>query len=157
MRINGIIATGFALSAAASLGMASAQSSSNTAVAQSTSDSAAPAMADQADRLLRDMAVYVGSAQQFTFHADITFDHVLPSGQKLQFSAVEDVALQRPGGLYIEWTGDLGDRQFWYNGKSITLYDPSTPFSAAEPAPSELDSMLNMLLPQLQFSPPLTD
>jgi len=37
---------------------------------------------------------------------------VLPSGQKLQFTASEDVALQRPGRLYVERGGDLGDRQF---------------------------------------------
>ena len=72
----------------------------------------APAVAERADRLLKEMGAYIGSAQQFTFHADIIFDHVLPSGQKLQFSASEDVALQRPGGLYVEWSGDLGDRQF---------------------------------------------
>src|ERR1700761_6870365 len=59
-------------------------------------DAAAPVVAEQADRLLRQMGAYVGSAEQFTFHADITFDHVLPSGQKLQFSAAEDVALERP-------------------------------------------------------------
>ncbi len=88
-------------------------------------NSAAPAVAEQADRLLKQMGAYVGSAQQFTFHADIIFDHVLPSGQKLQYSASEDVALQRPGGLYVEWSSDLGDRQFWYDGKSITLYDPA--------------------------------
>jgi hypothetical protein len=32
------------------------------------------------------MGEYVGSGEQFTFHADIIFDHVLPSGQKLQYS-----------------------------------------------------------------------
>ncbi len=68
------------------------------------------------------MASYIGSAEQFTFHAHITFDHVLPSGQKLQFSAIADVPLRRPGGLYVEWSGDLGDRQFWYDGKSATSY-----------------------------------
>ena len=120
-------------------------------------NSAAPAVAEQADRLLKQMGDYVGSAQQFTFHADIAFDHVLPSGQKLQYSASEDVALQRPGGLYVEWSGDLGDRQFWYNGTSITLYDPSTPFYANEAAPAEMDGMLEKLVTQLNFSPPLVD
>ena len=120
-------------------------------------NSAAPAVAEQADRLLKQMGDYVGSAQQFTFHADIAFDHVLPSGQKLQYSASEDVALQRPGGLYVEWSGDLGDRQFWYNGTSITLYDPSTPFYANEAAPAEMDGMLDKLVTQLNFSPPLVD
>ncbi len=139
----------------------------STAAAQTTSNrggtppaatsSAAPAVAEQADLLLRQMAEYIGTAQQFTFHADITFDHVLPSGQKLQFSAAEGVALQRPGRLYVEWSGDLGDRQFWYDGKSVTLYDPSTPFYADQAAPGQLDSMLDELLPKLHFSPPLAD
>ena len=103
------------------------------------------------------MGEYVGSAEQFTFHADITFDHVLPSGQKLQYSASEDVALQRPGRLYVEWSGDLGDRQFWYDGKSVTLYDPATPFYAADAAPPVIDAMLNKVLTQLGFAPPLAD
>jgi hypothetical protein len=158
MRTIGTIAVIFALSVPGYLATANAQNTRNpTATPPAASNSAAPAVAEQADRLLRQMAEYVGSAQQFTFHADITFDHVLPSGQKLQFSAAEDVALHRPGGLYVEWTGDLGDRQFWYDGKSVTLYDPSTPFYASEAAPAELDGMLEKLLPQLHFSPPLVD
>jgi hypothetical protein len=120
-------------------------------------DTAKPVIAADAELLLKQMAAYVGSADQFTFHADITFDHVLPSGQKLQFSATEDVALQRPSGLYVEWSGDLGDRQFWYDGKSVTLYDPSTPFYASKSAPAQLDDMLDRLLPQLSFIPPLSD
>jgi hypothetical protein len=120
-------------------------------------NAATPAVAEQADRLLRRMSAYIGSAQQFTFHADITFDHVLPSGQKLQFSAAEDVVLQRPNQLYVEWTGDLGDRQFWYDGTSITLYDPATPFYATAPAPAEIDGMLDKLVSQVDFAPPLAD
>ena len=116
-----------------------------------------PAVAEQADRLLKEVGAYIGSAGQFTFHADITFDHVLPSGQKLQFSATEEVVLKRPGGLYVEWNDDLGTRQFWYDGNSITLYDPSTVFYASEAAPPELDKMLEKLRPQLNFSPPLAD
>jgi hypothetical protein len=118
---------------------------------------ATPAIAEQADRLLKEMAAYIGSAEQFTFHADVTFDHVLQSGQKLQFSSAEEVVLQRTGRLYVEWNGDLGARQFWYDGKSVTLYDPGTPFYASEAAPPELDNMLSQLLPKLNFVPPLSD
>jgi hypothetical protein len=118
---------------------------------------APPAVAAQADRLLRQMGAYVGSADQFAFHADITFDHVLPSGQKLQYTASEDVALQRPGGLYVQWSGDLGDRQFWYDGKSLVLYDPATPFYAADAAPADIDAMLDKVMTQLGFAPPLAD
>jgi hypothetical protein len=123
----------------------------------SAANAAVPAVAEQADRLLRQMSDYIGSADQFTFHADINFDHVLPPGQKLQFSATEDVALQRPGRLYVEWHSDLGDRQFWYDGKSITLYDPGAPFYATEAAAAEIGSMLDKIVPQIDFAPPLSD
>ena len=158
MRLSGMIAVGFVISAPAWVQVVGAQNAPAAPSAPSAAPSAAaPAVAEQADRLLRQMGAYIGSAEQFTFHADITFDHVLPSGQKLQFSAAEDVALQRPNRLHVEWTGDLGDRQFWYDGMSITLYDPSTPFYATEAAPPELDTMLDKLVPQVDFAPPLAD
>jgi hypothetical protein len=116
-----------------------------------------PVVAQRADELLQEASIYLASAEQFTFHADITFDHVLPSGQKLQFTAGEDVALLRPGGLYVEWSGDLGDRQFWYDGTTVTLYDPASPFYASESAPADVDGMLDKVLSQLDFSPPLSD
>jgi hypothetical protein len=110
--------------------------------ASPTTNTAAPAVAEQADRLIKEMSAYIGSANEFTFHADVTFDHVLPSGQKLQFSAAEEVVVKRPGGLYVEWNGDLGARQFWYDGKSVTLYDPAMPFYASDAVPPDLDAML---------------
>jgi hypothetical protein len=158
MSINSVVACSVVITALASAPGATAQ---NRPAAPNgppaAANAAAPAVAEQADGLLKELGAYIGSAEQFTFHADITFDHVLPSGQRLQFSAAEDVALRRPHGLRVEWSGDLGDRQFWYDGKSITLYDPSTVFYASEAAPPEMDKMLEKLLPQLNFSPPLAD
>jgi hypothetical protein len=117
----------------------------------------APQVAEAADRLLKQMGAYVGSADQFTFRAAITFDHVLPSGQKVQFAANENVALQRPDRLYVEWTGDLGDRQFWYDGKKVTIYDSDTIFYGTDTAPPAIDGMLDKLVNQLNFTPPLVD
>jgi hypothetical protein len=135
-----------------------AQSSSAApGTAQAPAKAGPPVVAAQADELLRQMGAYIGSAQEFTFHADITFDHVLPSGQKLQYEAAEDVALQRPGGLYVEWSGDLGDRQLWYDTKTVNLYDPATPFYASAAAPSDIDAMLDKAVKELGFSPPLAD
>jgi len=78
-------------------------------------------------------------------------------GQKLQFSSAEEVVLQRPDRLYIEWNGDLGARQFWYDGKSVSLYDPAKPFYPSETAAPEIDKLLVELLPKLNFVPPLAD
>ena len=125
------------------------------AVAQAAAP--APAVSPAADRLLREMSAYLASAGEFSFHADVTFDHVLASGQKVQFAASEDVALQRPGKLYVEWSGDLGNRQFWYDGAAVTLYDPSQPFYASDAAPPTLDAMLDGVEAQTGFAPPLAD
>ena len=116
---------------------ADAQPSSSVSNAAPPSAAATrPGIAVQADRLLKQMSAYLGSAGQFTFHADITLDHVLPTGQKLEYAAAEDVALQpRPRRLYVERSADLGDRRFWYDGSSVTLLDPVTAFYAAEAAP----------------------
>ncbi len=158
MRVVCFFAVGVTICGSALSSRVLAQSSPPTADARPTAAAAAaPAVAEQADRLLRQMGAYIGSAGQFTFHADITFDHILPSGQKLQFSAAEDVALQRPKRLYVEWSGDLGDRQFWYDGTSITLDGPATPFYATEAAPPDIDGMLEKLVPQVGFAPPLAD
>jgi len=125
--------------------------------AQSSAVTPAPAISQRADELLKEMSAYIGSANEFTVHAEVTFDQVLPSGQKLQYEADEDIALQRPGSLYVKWSGDLGDRRFWYDGKSVTLYDPSTPFYATQSAPPSIDSMLQKIITELGFSPPLAD
>jgi hypothetical protein len=158
MTINSVIACSVVIAALVTAQGAAAQNKPAAAIAPpAVAKAAATGVAEPADRLIKEMSAYIGSAQQFTFRADVTFDHVLPSGQKLQFSATEEIVLKRPGGLYVEWNGDLGARQFWYDGKSVTLYDPAMPFYASEAAPPELDNMLAQLLPKLNFVPPLAD
>jgi hypothetical protein len=154
MRTLRVLIVGFGLFAPGCLLPATAQ---DTPTAPPPGSGAPPVISAAVDLLLRQMAAYIGSAEQFTFHAEIAFDHVLPSGQKLQFAAAEDVALKRPGRLRVDWSGDLGDRVFWYDGKSATIYDPSTPFYASEAVPAGIDGMLDTVLTRLGFSPPLVD
>src|SRR5271165_4603068 len=150
MRNIWMVVASVAMSALTCVRIAEAQTSPGAVGApQPAASAAAPTVSERAEALLKQMGTYISTAQQFTFHADILFDHVLPSGQKLQFAAAEEVALERPGQLYVEYNGDLGARQFWYDGKSVTLYDPATPFYSSEAAPSEIDSMLAQLVPKL--------
>jgi hypothetical protein len=158
MRTSRVVAIVLIASRLVAVSVAEAQNSPAASSAPSPAvDTAAPVVAEQADRLLKQMGDYIGSAEQFTFHANISFDHVLPTGQKLLYAATEDVALERPGRLYVEWHSDLGDRQFWYDGKSVTLYDPAVPFYASDSASSKIDSMLDELVPRIDFAPPLAD
>jgi hypothetical protein len=126
-------------------------------IPSTSNDLPAPIVPDAVERRLKQMGAYLGSAEQLTFRADLTFDHVLPSGQKLQFSAVENIALQRPDNLYVEWAGDLGERKFWYDGKAITLLDAANAAYGSDAMAPTIDSMLDGLNKHLNFKPPLSD
>jgi len=97
MRWNPVVACSVAAITAVALAQAvSAQNRpAAPAAAPQATTAAAPAVAEQADRLIKEMSAYIGSANELAFHADVTFDHVLPSGQKLQFSAAEEVVVKR--------------------------------------------------------------
>jgi hypothetical protein len=111
----------------------------------------------RADQILRQMSDYLAKAPHFTFEAEVAMDDVLPSGQKLQYQAATRIALSRPDGLYVEQSGPLGSRTFWYDGKRVTLFDPETGFYADAPAPASVGAMLAGLFAQLGFVPPLSD
>ncbi len=111
----------------------------------------------RADQILRQMSDYLAKSPHFTFEAEVAMDEVLPSGQKLQHQAATRIALSRPDGLYVEQSGPLGSRTFWYDGKRVTLFDPQTGFYADAPAPATVGAMLAGLFAQLGFVPPLSD
>ena len=148
-----------AMLALAALGCAHAARAEDTAgaTAAPAATADAPVVAPQADRLLKEMGAYLASADQFRLKAEVTFDHVLPTGQKLQFGAVEDLGVQRPNRVYVDWRSDLGERRLWYDGTAVTIADPATPFYAVQPAPADLDGTLAMIQSDLGFSPPLGD
>lgn len=116
-----------------------------------------PTIDPQADRMLRDMGDYLKATQQLSFNADITFDDLLPTGQKIQLSANYDAAVRRPDRIYAEYWGDAGGRRFWYDGKTITLYDPALGVYGSEPAKPTIDATLQYVITALGFVPPLSD
>ncbi len=49
----------------------------------------------RADRILREMSEYLKKASEFTFHAEVAYDSVLDSGQKIQFGGASKVTVRR--------------------------------------------------------------
>jgi len=125
--------------------------------AAAATSSPEPRVSAQADRLLRDMSDYLKAAQEFSVHADILYDDLLPSGQKLLFSGHNDIAVHRPDRLYSHSFGDTGDKRLWYDGNQITLLDERHGVYATEKAPGTIDATLDHLIRELRFTPPLSD
>jgi len=116
-----------------------------------------PVVDTRADFLLRAMSDYLSGAESFTVRAKINFDDVLPSGQKIQLGAVQDIAVRRPDRVYTEYDGDAGRKRLWYDGKAITMYDAAADVYATAAMPPKIDATLDQLMKKYDFNPPLSD
>jgi hypothetical protein len=103
------------------------------------------------------MGAYLKAATAFSLHADIMYDDLLASGQKIKLTATNDVVIHRPDRLYADFAGDSGRKRLWYDGKAVTLYDPGEQVYAVEKVPAGIDAMLDFLTDRLGFTPPLSD
>jgi hypothetical protein len=111
----------------------------------------------RADRLLRAMGDYLKAAKEFSFHAEIAFDDVQASGQKIQFGATNDISVRRPDRIYVNYEGDTARKRFWYDGQTLTLYDGDHNVYATEKVPPSIGAALDYVSEQLGFNPPLSD
>ena len=104
-----------------------------------------PNVDPRADELLNRACEDLEAIKVFTFHAEITFDKVLPSNVKLQFAAAADYAVQRPDQLAVIFHSDLGGKEIWYNGTSVTIFDPPHMVYATTEVPPSIDEMMEQL------------
>ena len=99
----------------------------------------------KSDALLRRMAAYLTALPGFTLRATNTLQVMLVSGEKLDFEAVSDVSVRRPDRLRSHRAGVVGSADFFYDGKSVTVFDLGTKFFTVSQAPRSLDSLLPVL------------
>ena len=108
----------------------------------------------QAQKLLKASMAFIGSQKRLSADTRSTIEVVLASGQKIQFDNTVTMALQRPNKFTARRVGDLIDQVFYYDGKSLTLHNPSQKYYAAVPAPDTLEAMLDMAREKLGIVAP---
>ncbi len=133
------------------------ESKSSSEAKPSGSKLKTPVIDSKVDQLLREMGNLLKTAKHFSFSAEIMFDDLLPSDQKLQFAAYEELSVQRPDRIFAEYLSDLGNKRFWYDGKALTLLDGNNNSYANVKAEPTIDKTLDDLMKEYGFSPPLSD
>jgi len=123
----------------------------------SSAGAGAPGVGAQADRMLRAMSDYLKTAGEFTFHADISYDSVLTSGEKIQYGGTADISVHRPNRLHVAYRGDEQQRRVFFNGRTITLYDVAANVYAVTEVPSEIDAAVDLIFKKFGFSVPIAD
>jgi hypothetical protein len=101
-------------------------------------ESAAP----NPEKILRQACDFLLSAKQFSFKAECTDDRVYSGGKKLQFAFELQAYVQRPDKVRINGAGDIENKQFFYNGKTITLYDKNHNSYAVMAVPGTIDAAM---------------
>jgi hypothetical protein len=110
-----------------------------------------------ATQILKRMTDYLGSLQQFSLHTQNTLEEELDSGQRVDFDLSASVIVSRPNKLFAERRGDVSSQIFYYDGKTLTLYNPSDKVYATEPAPGTIEGVLDFARESLGLIIPVAD
>lgn len=92
-------------------------------VVEAGTQQAATAPAKNAMAVIRQTCDYLKSLTQFSWHAEVTHDQVYHAGKKLQYGLDMKTFVRRPDRLRVNAEGDQVDKQFFFNGMTITLHD----------------------------------
>jgi hypothetical protein len=111
----------------------------------------------KADGVLRAMTTYMAGLKQFSAQTENSLEVVTADGQKIQFVAPASLTVSRPDKLRADRRGDIVDQSFFYDGKSLTLYNPETRHYATAAAPANVDDMLDFAQSQLDIIAPAAD
>ena len=127
--------------------------------AQQPAPKAAPAaeIDPKAIDALKAMGAELRALKAFALRSETTTDEVLDNGQKVQFGGTVDFRVRRPNGLRVEVLSDRKQRQFFYNGKTLTLYGPTNGYYASIAAPPTIGELVQVLDQKYGLQFPLTD
>ena len=107
--------------------------------------------------ILQKMCDFLKSQQQFTYKAEIADDQVYYGDKKLQYEIDTETFVRRPDRLRVNAEGDLVDKQFYFDGKTITLYDKDHNVYGAFEVPADIENALEKAHKEFGVHVALTD
>ena len=107
------------------------------------------------DAILKAMTDTLTGAKSITLHVEKTFDDILTTGQKVQYSGAIDIALRRPDRLYVSYGDDFASREVWFDGNQLVLQDHLARVHGQLPAAGTVDATLGALAEKYDVVMPL--
>lgn len=115
----------------------------------------APPLEAAAMDTLKRMSDLLKSAKSFTFTYRTVHEQVAQTGQIVDALHLSRVALIRPNKLRVEVMGNVRNTVLTYDGKVVTMLDPTQGFFAQLEAPATIDETLMLLMDKFQTSFPV--
>lgn len=114
-------------------------------------------ISETATEPLRRMCNYLSSLPSFSLKAENSMEVVLDTGQKLHFHRTVELSVRRPNKVRADINGDRVNQQFYYDGKTLTIYGLDTGFYATEAAPPEIDAAMDFALEAFNLTAPMAE
>ncbi len=126
-------------------------------VSGKAAESKAPGVDGDVLAALEKMGAELRSHGNIVLKADTTTEDVLGNGQKLQYAGTLDVQARRPDRFRIAAVSDLKDREFYYDGKAVTVYSPRLHSYASFDAPPTIAETIKRAHDNYGVEFPLSD
>ena len=117
-----------------------------------------PELEERAMAILKRMIAVLTTATRFRVTADVAFDAVQGSGQKIEFGSSHRATIRRPDRARLDIAHRDGvTRHFRFDGQAVSLYSPNENVYATASKPGDLDAAFDYAIDALQISMPLTE
>ena len=117
---------------------------------------AAPEVENKAMTIVKRMVSMLSQAKQFSFTADISFDVVQDSGQKLEFGETRKIMVRRPDHIRVDVTKRDGSVSgFVFDGKDIAVFNVQDKVYATVAKPGTVDEAIDYFTENLDMRMPL--
>ncbi|MEZ4546267.1 MAG: DUF2092 domain-containing protein [Thermodesulfobacteriota bacterium] len=116
-----------------------------------------PNIDSESAAVLQSMSNYLGSRSDYSFKADIMYDEVLSSGQKVQYGAEAVAYLTKPNKFAISYITERGGYKLWYTAGQATILEVPENDYATATLPGTVDQALNKLSDEYAFDPVLSE
>jgi hypothetical protein len=103
----------------------------------------APAVDPAAVQKLKQMTDFLDGLQLFSVSTQNTLEELHVSGHRVDKDLAANVTVKRPNKLHAARTGEWVDQRFFYDGKTLTLYNPVENVYATEAAPNTIERMID--------------
>jgi hypothetical protein len=151
--LGAVVAATFVATVTARSGGAQASDSSNGSVSSSL---AGKIDADATNALVK-MGAYLRTLKAFQVEATVSTEDVLEDGQKVQMTKTVNLVASRPNKMRVEISNDREPRTFYYDGKSFTLFSPTSRFYATVDAPPTINELITQLDEKYAIDVPFVD
>lgn len=114
-----------------------------------------PVIEPRARQVLQQAGDFMKSAQTYTFKMETVREVVMETGQKIQYSAIHEIAVRQPDGVKFLSDGDLGYFSLWYDGDSITVHNSEQNIYSTEEVPGTIDAAFDHIADKKGITPPM--